>query len=95
MKSYFKGLESTKTTVSYRVLDTSIAEVDNERNIKPLKVGEVDIIATADGVEYTLHLRVTQYMITNPDTASPIIMTLCVIGILISGTTVYLKKQSN
>lgn len=95
MKSYFKGLESTTTTVSYRVLDTSIAEVDNEGNIKPLKVGETDIIATADGVEYTLHLRVTQDMITNPDTASPIIMILCVIGILISGTTVYLKEQAN
>lgn len=95
MKSYFKDLKNTTTTVSYRVLDTTIAEVDSEGNIKPLKVGETDIIATADGVEYTLHLRVTQDMITNPDTASPIIMILCVIGILISGTTVYLKEQSN
>lgn len=95
MKSYFKDLKNTTTTISYRVLDTSIAEVDSEGNIKPLKVGETDIIATADGVEYTLHLRVTQDMITNPDTASPIIMILCVIGILISVTTVYLKEQSN
>lgn len=95
MKSYFKDLESTKTTVSYRVLDTSIAKVDSEGNIKPLKVGETEIIATANGVEYILHLRVTQEMITNPDTASPIIMILCVIGILISGTTIYLKDQTN
>lgn len=95
MKSYFKDLESTKTTVSYRVLDTSIAKVDSEGNIKPLKVGETEIIATANGVEYILHLRVTQDMITNPDTASPIIMILCVIGILISGTTIYLKDQTN
>lgn len=95
MKSYFENLENTTTTISYKVIDTTIAEVDSEGNIKPLKVGETDIIATADGVEYTLHLRVTQDMVTNPDTASPIIMILCVIGILISGTTVYLKGQAN
>lgn len=95
MKSYFENLENTTTTISYKVLDTTIAEVDSEGNIKPLKIGETDIIATADGVEYTLHLRVTQDMVTNPDTASPIIMILCVIGILISGTTVYLKEQAN
>ena len=95
MKSYFKDLKNTTTTISYRVLDTSIAKVDSEGNIKPLKVGETEIIATANGVEYILHLRVTQDMITNPDTASPIIMILCVIGILISGTTIYLKDQTN
>lgn len=95
MKSYFKDLKSTTTTISYRVLDTSIAKVDSEGNIKPLKVGETEIIATANGVEYILHLRVTQDMVTNPDTASPIIMILCVIGILISGTTIYLKDQTN
>lgn len=95
MSTYFKDLETPATTISYRVLDTSIAEVDNEGNITPLKVGETDIIATADGIEYTLHLRVTEDMLTNPDTASPIIMILCVIGILVSGTTIYLKDQTN
>lgn len=95
MKDYFKDLETPTTTISYRVLDTSIAEIDAEGNITPLKVGETDIIATADGIEYTLHLRVTEDMLTNPDTASPIIMILCVIGILVSGTTIYLKDQTN
>lgn len=95
MKDYFKDLETPAATISYRVLDTSIAEVNSEGNITPLKVGETDIIATADGIEYTLHLRVTEDMIANPDTASPIIMILCVIGILISGTTIYLKDQTN
>lgn len=95
MKDYFKDLETPTTTISYRVLDASIAEIDNEGNITPLKVGETDIIATADGIEYTLHLRITEDMLANPDTASPIIMILCVIGILISGTTIYLKDQAN
>lgn len=93
MKSYFKDLENITNTVSYRVLDASIAEVDDDGNIKPLKVGETDIIATVDGIDYTLHLRVTEDMV-NPNTHSAIIMILCVIGILVSGTILYLKIKT-
>lgn len=95
MKSYFKNLEETTTKINYKVIDTSIAEVDNEGNIKPLKVGETDIIAEADGIEYTLHLKVTEDMIkspdiTNPETSSTIAVVLGIISLLII-VTVYFK----
>lgn len=95
MKSYFKDLEGITTKINYRVLDTSIAEVDSEGNIKPLKVGETDIIAEADGIEYTLHLKVTEDMIkspdiTNPETSSTIAVVLGIISLLII-VTVYFK----
>lgn len=95
MKSYFKDLEGITTKINYRVLDTSIAEIDSEGNIKPLKVGETDIIAEADGIEYTLHLKVTEDMIkspdiTNPATSSTIAIVLGMISSLIL-VTVYFK----
>lgn len=95
MKSYFKDLEGITTKINYKVLDTSIAEVDSEGNIKPLKVGETDIIAEADGIEYTLHLKVTEDMIkspdiTNPETSSTIAVVLGIISLLII-VTVYFK----
>lgn len=95
MSTYFKDLETPTTTISYRVLDTSIAEIDSEGNIKPLKVGETDIIAEADGIEYTLHLKVTEDMIkspdiTNPATSSTIAIVLGMISSLIL-VTVYFK----
>lgn len=95
MKSYFKYLEGITTKINYKVIDTSIAEVDSEGNIKPLKVGETDIIAEADGIEYTLHLKVTEDMvkspdITNPETSSTIAIVLGMISSLIL-VTVYFK----
>lgn len=95
MKSYFKDLEGITTKINYRVLDTSIAEIDSEGNIKPLKVGETDIIAEAAGIEYTLHLKVTEDMIkspdiTNPATSSTIAIVLGMISSLIL-VTVYFK----
>lgn len=95
MKSYFKDLEGITTKINYRVLDTSIAEIDSEGNIKPLKVGETDIIAEADGIEYTLHLKVTEDMIKSPDIANPetsstIAVVLGIISLLII-VTVYFK----
>lgn len=95
MKSYFKDLEGITTKINYKVIDTSIAEVDSEGNIKPLKVGETDIIAEADGIEYTLHLKVTEDMIkspdiTNPETSSTIAVVLGIISLLII-VTVYFK----
>lgn len=95
MKSYFKDLEGITTKINYRVLDTSIAEIDSEGNIKPLKVGETDIIAEADGIEYTLHLKVMEDMIkspdiTNPETSSTIAVVLGIISLLII-VTVYFK----
>ncbi len=95
MKSYFKDLESITTKINYKVIDASIAEVDSEGNIKPLKVGETDIIAEADGIEYTLHLKVTEDMIkspdiTNPETSSAIAIVLGMISSLIL-VTVYFK----
>lgn len=95
MKSYFKDLEGITTKINYKVIDASIAEVDSEGNIKPLKVGETDIIAEADGIEYTLHLKVTEDMIkspdiTNPETSSTIAIVLGMISSLIL-VTVYFK----
>lgn len=54
-----------------------------------------DIIAEADGIEYTLHLKVTEDMIKSPDIANPetsstIAVVLGIISLLII-VTVYFK----
>ncbi len=101
ISSYFKELDGVSDDViKWTVLDESILKIEGGQ-IKPLKIGETDIIASYNNDEYTLHISIKSLGIMeeianhviNPNTEDQIV--LIVILFVLSMIVIIVNKIKN
>ena len=90
IKDIFSDIEPSK--INWKVEDESILKIENN-TIIPLKVGVTEILGELDGIQYRLKVEVTEDLLVNPKTYTPIIIIISLLTIIISSIILINKKS--